>query len=179
MSGCGVTCPAGCQECHGVGTFDCYKCNGGAPFVIPHLTIANEGSCVVSCPSNQYGSPPNCRDCHATCQGCRDSGRNKCTSCQAGRTLKQALDDTTAGNCHIDCPSGQFYQRSSDSCKDCPEPCKSCALNSRSFCTGCHQTHSLVITNPGWGAGECRRNCPVGKYYKSSSDSCVDCPGNC
>ncbi|MPC31243.1 Furin-like protease 2 [Portunus trituberculatus] len=90
------------------------------------------------------------------------SGLYDCTSCHDFFTLD-------GGMC-IECPSGQYYNLSSQACETCSDTCLTCSSGGDSGCTSCQPPKSLHPET-----STCRDCCPPGVYENDDEASCCSC----
>ncbi|KAL4453890.1 hypothetical protein ABPG74_003773 [Tetrahymena malaccensis] len=128
----------------GFGGVDCSQtCNG---------YISQAGTCVNSCPSNNYAyfdkvcrsSCPNgtypdnssglCKQCDFSCSQCLGPSNSQCKACQF-------LTYLYSGTCLATCPSGTYPDESSKSCITCPNGCSVCT--SSTVCSNCNNGFQL------------------------------------
>ena len=72
------------------------------------------------------------------------------------------------------CSSNQYYSLSDNNCNYCPTNCSTC--NNNTYCTSCVFGSWF---NPILSTCDGIPNCAVNQYYRSSDNSCNNCPVNC
>lgn len=90
------------------------------------------------------------------------SGLYDCTSCHDFFTLD-------GGMC-IECPSGQYYNVSSQACELCNDSCLTCSSGGENGCTSCEAPKSLHPST-----STCRKCCPAGVLEEDYDSSCCSC----
>lgn len=90
------------------------------------------------------------------------SGLYDCTSCHDFFTLD-------GGMC-IECPSGRYYNVSSQACEPCNDSCLTCSSGGENGCTSCQAPKSLHLST-----STCRECCPAGVLEEDSDSSCCSC----
>ena len=149
---------------------------------VEHYDLDDKKQCVLSsCPKGQFleiskYDNRTCIDCDESC--------SECTSLTECQDCKQYFSLTSQGKCiRTSCPDGQYLvtdkYKSSNSCKDCPENCKTC--KSDTVCLSCEKYYGLVPSYQGCY----RTSCPKGEYLQQSTSKdpsrnrCNSCPYNC
>lgn len=79
----------------------------------------------------------------------------------------------TSGRCIGECPTGQYFDYDTMSCKACGNNCLNC-LNANS-CSLCAADSSMT------NSGDCYFDCPPGTYYEQTVDGtfCYNCHSSC
>lgn len=197
VSGVCTVCPTLCAVCTAGG---CTTCAVGAASNLAgncecgtgYYLFNNGCALIPTCNTSEYFnlSLKKCSTCHLTCKTCSLGGYQDCTACKPNATLMSIsgysecrcndgfyLDNFT-GNCLEipTCPSGQ-YLTTAYKCVSCHPTCMECSGPLEQDCTQCKQGVSITITNVTSKTGVCK--CPVGKYFDSSSKSCLDCDSSC
>lgn len=90
------------------------------------------------------------------------SGLYDCTSCHDFFTLD-------GGMC-IECPSGRYYNVSSQACEPCNDSCLTCSSGGENGCTSCQTPKSLHPST-----STCRECCPAGMLEEDYDSSCCSC----
>lgn len=90
------------------------------------------------------------------------SGLHDCTSCHDFFTLD-------GGMC-IECPSGRYYNVSSQACEPCNDSCLTCSSGGENGCTSCQAPKSLHPST-----STCRECCPAGALEEDYDSSCCLC----
>jgi len=145
-------CSNNCFSCL-TNTF-CYACNAGydlsngicvvSTVTCPAGQLRYNGVCYSSCPA---GTCPQSNYCQRTCPAGTWAHNNACyRNCPTKLTTPDACVETCPrgttllnGVCQLGsqtCPSGQYFDTSANSCKQCQFPCSQCSLTA-SYCTAC------------------------------------------
>ena len=183
------TCSSNCFSCL-TNTF-CYACNAGfdlnkgiciaASISCPSGQFRYNGVCYQTCPAGTCSQGSFCQrtcpagtwsyngGCYRTCPTTLTTADACVNSCPAGTSLVN-------GVCQVGsqaCPSGQYWDGTSSSCKACQYPCSQCSLTA-SYCTSCATgltlKSNLCVSNT--------NNCGKGRF-QASSGSCQTCDAKC
>uniref|UniRef100_A0A3Q2Z7D6 Proprotein convertase subtilisin/kexin type 5a n=1 Tax=Hippocampus comes TaxID=109280 RepID=A0A3Q2Z7D6_HIPCM len=155
-------CDSECTDdgCEGPGPWQCVTC---AHFFLKFKN--NTRICVPTCPRGFWSDRRRCKRCFATCESCKGSRSDQCTSCQAGHHLTEGTDTCTAG-----CEEGYFLDHDAKMCRKCGENCSRCT--SSSICRECKADTSLH-------GNRCQRSCAPGMYYDEVEGLCKACHRVC
>jgi len=182
-------CSSNCFSCL-TNTF-CYACNAGYDLSRGICIKATRscgtgefrynGNCYRKCPAGtcEQGS-----FCQRTCpagtwsynQGCYRTCPTKLTTadacvenCPAGTTLVNGVCQVGSQSC----PSGQYFDGTSGSCKTCNYPCSQCSLTA-SYCTACSNGLTLKSNLCVSSTNNCRNG-----QYQNQHGNCQDCAAKC
>lgn len=142
-----VKCDTNCLRCQQDGR--CVECRSG-------LSLTSTGNCVSpSCPlSELISSSTSCASCLSPCLTCT-AVPTQCTSCTNSTYLI-----SSNSTCNETCPSDQFADTMSRTCRACRSSCKTC--QSFENCTKCISDYYLW--NVSSKATYCLSECPPGTY---------------
>jgi len=130
-------CTDHCNHCVGGMRHECTECASNYEFDMRSV-------CVRSCDAGYYPllDSSGCGECNAYCKTCLSEYRISCTSCFDGYYLRILDENTSSGECMLDCNTGFFRDATNDlRCIQCSEYCLAC--DSLENCSSCEDGTSL------------------------------------
>ncbi|KAL4456077.1 hypothetical protein ABPG74_014038 [Tetrahymena malaccensis] len=161
------SCSYACKTCSGPGDNQCLTCIdniNGFP-----LYKTSDNKCLIQCPLNTYSdlATKSCLACDKSCSQCVGPAPTDCTVCSDGYIYRAA-----SKMCLIECPTGEYNQRVSNTCEKCMSLCYTCVNANQ--CTSCPSPQYL--SNDGT---QCLAQCPQDQYQNEDNRKCIICPTNC
>ncbi|XP_019909261.2 proprotein convertase subtilisin/kexin type 5 [Esox lucius] len=170
-------CHEACATCAGAGVEACNQCADGY--------LIEEWRCVFSCSAGFYATessprrtgdgPGMCRRCDASCLTCVGAGKEDCSSCPSGHSLRDGVCVVSTA-----CGDGE-YQDGHGKCYACDTTCLKCTGPSTEDCISCIPSRFL-------DEGRCVAQCSEGRYQSDGQchlcdHTCATCsesgPANC
>jgi hypothetical protein len=183
------SCSSNCFSCL-TNTF-CYACNAGydltngvcitSTVTCPSGQFRYNGVCYTTCPVGSCAQGNFCQrvcpagswsynnGCYRTCPTQYTTNDACVSSCPAGTALQNGVCQVGSQSC----PSGQYFDSGSSSCKACQYPCSQCSLTA-SYCTACATGLTLnqnLCVSSSTACGS--------KYYQDVNRQCQPCPSKC
>ena len=112
-------CRIGCLNCTGPGYTQCLKCDIG-------YQLSSDGYCSLIIRSSQ---------CITNCSTCYGLNNNNCLTCKQYALM-------TSDNMCI-CPTGYYFNNSTNMCSSCDDSCLECSGSSPNNCTSCKNYFSF------------------------------------
>ena len=165
-----LACSSLCKTCTGPNSSQCSSCKNNLA-----LLTTPTGAC--GCTGSTYfdSSTQTCKSCDYTCDTCSGLSANQCTGCASGLTLTSGQCLCTGGGCS--CPSGTYFESTSETCQPCDPTCATCTGPSSSECSSCRADYTYIPNYCQCGTSSC--SCPSGTYFDAVSSTCLKCNSLC
>ncbi|CAF0847835.1 unnamed protein product [Rotaria sp. Silwood1] len=161
-----LPCHSKCGSCRNDSENSCVSCKYG--FFLIHDTMI----CAESCPTNYYTDRNlrKCVRCKSDCASCETSS-HICTTCPNGYALK----DTDCIKAAQECPSSEYFDFTTNTCRWCDFRCSNCSGHESYQCTSCDKTSKF----PYLQYHTCVSSCSPGFYLSKSNSECLSCHETC
>ena len=173
-------CPVNCSSCDANtdwSTILCSSCDFWAWFEFS----TNSCKGIPVCESDAYynKSDNTCNNCPINCTICnmtQDSASINCLSC-----VPSAWFDNVAHDCEgiPVCDSNGYYNKSDNTCKECPFNCTTCSISNDLNSTECTVCNAFAWFNSVAQTCDGIPFCDTSAYYNISDNTCNNCPSNC
>lgn len=133
-------------------------------------------SCVTEddCKPNQFLfgqcaelTTPQCIDCDSSCASCDGIDKANCTACAEGH-----FRSNDGVECLVECPVGQFVDKTVGQCQSCHETCAACSGRGDTSCTKCYSKSNLFLLE---STHQCVSDCGDGFFANDTSQLCQKC----
>lgn len=182
-----MDCPSSCTKC----SWNPYKLALSCAECAVNFQL-QDSMCVKTCSAGQYpindNGTPACKDCPASCEGCKFDPRAltvACLGCKSGFVREDG--NPLCVEVKSDCTAGKFavLKEGKQACVDCPITCSACSMtdptDKNSFkCTTCKTGNVLSGASCVKDLGE-KPSCTDTQTLTMSGGAwkCINCPKDC
>ena len=180
-----------CKDCHST----CLTCTGFTSsycITCQSSLYLKDNTCLVVCQVGTYSVETpykKCVNCYSSCSTCVGGNPVDCKVCKTNYyfnlidkvsntgeckkicNLPLVLSLRTA-KCETSCPTDQYEDSFTNTCKDCNKNCKTCRGALTIDCTSCNEDKIYYPYT-------CVNDCPKGYYADINSKICKKCPQFC